>query len=144
MSLAHILSQESQLSQYYEEEKEKIERKHILSKSKEPVDPALLEKGLQQLGVTANGFRFGYLKLDLSGQDLLSIIVLPLFLHRPSNKTKNLAKQGVDKFKHLQEINISCTQLTTLKPLGELKHLCALNAAYNQLHKMFDFAYVFF
>ncbi len=75
MSLAHILSQESQLSQYYEEEKEKIERKHILSRSKEPVDPQILERGLQTLGVTANGARYGFLKLDISGHDLLSIIV---------------------------------------------------------------------
>jgi len=45
----------------------------------------------------------------------------------------------VDKFKYLQDINVSCNQLSTLKPLGELKHLCNLNAAFNQLHKMLDF-----
>ena len=75
MSLAHILSQESQLSQYYEEEKEKIERKQIISRGKEPVDPQILEKGLHHLGISANGAQYGYLKLDISGHDLLSIIV---------------------------------------------------------------------
>ena len=78
MSLAHILSQESQLSQYYEEEKEKNERKNVLSRTKEPVEIQLLEKGLQHLGITANGARYTYLKLDISGHDLLSIIVRPV------------------------------------------------------------------
>ena len=78
MSLAHILSQESQLSQYYEDEKEKHERRQVLSRSKESVDPQLIDKGLQYLGITADGSGYGYLKLDLSGHDLLSIIVLLL------------------------------------------------------------------
>jgi len=79
MSLAHILSQESQLSQYYEEEKEKIERKNILAKSKEPVDLSIIEKGLQNLGYSSNGAHFTYLKLDLAGHDLLSLIVFFYF-----------------------------------------------------------------
>ncbi len=52
-----------------------------------------------------------------------------------------LTGQGVERYKHIQEINVSCNQLATLKPLGELKHLCTLNASYNQLHRMFDFSY---
>lgn len=75
MSLTHILSQEGQLSQYYEDERERNERKQMLSRAKEPIDPALIEKGLHYPGVTANGSRFAFLKLDLSGHDLLSILV---------------------------------------------------------------------
>ena len=78
MSLTHLLSQEGQLSQYYEDERERNERKQMLSRSKEPIDPVLIEKGIQFPGVTSNGSCRGFLKLDLSGHDLLSILVFLL------------------------------------------------------------------
>jgi hypothetical protein len=106
MSLAHILSQESQLSQYYEEEREKLERKQIMSKSKEPVDPQILHKGLQHLGITSDGARHAYLKLDISGHDLLSINVSDEDDVKGSGNVQTLAggQSGMQSANHAQAV----------------------------------------
>jgi len=47
---------------------------------------------------------------------------------------------GVQKYKYLQNINVSGNNLTTLRPLGGIKHLLRLNASNNKIKIAFDFA----
>ena len=54
---------------------------------------------------------------------------------------KNLATvNGIQKFKYLQNIDVSGNNLSSLKALSGIKHLIKLNASNNQLKFTFDFA----
>jgi hypothetical protein len=78
-SVARLLSEGSQIVDYFEEEKEKIERKKLKLMSKEPIDESLFKNGLSCLGKTFNNARHAYLSLSLANNDLVSIVVT-LFL----------------------------------------------------------------
>jgi hypothetical protein len=63
------------MKDYFEEEKEKIEKKKLKEMSKEPVDPQIFKNGLSCLGKTFNNARHAYLNLNISNNNLVSIVV---------------------------------------------------------------------
>jgi len=74
-SVARVYSEASQMKDYFEEEKEKIEKKKLKQMSKEPVDDQLFKAGLSCLGKTFNNGRHAYLSLSVSNNNLVSIVV---------------------------------------------------------------------
>ena len=74
-SVARVLSEQSQMKDYFEEEKEKIDRKQLKEMSKQPIDDQIFKDGLSCLGKTFNGARHAYLTLGISNRDLVSIVV---------------------------------------------------------------------
>lgn len=119
-SMARVISEGSQIVDYFEEERESIERQRIKMLSKEPVSEEIFKKGLYCLGKTTNNVTFAYLSLNISENDLNSIT-------------------GIEKFKYLQTVNLSNNNLINLKCLSALKHLVRLDASNNSIRKMFDF-----
>lgn len=119
-SVARVISEGSQIVDYFEEEKEKIERKKLKQLSKEPVDATIFSNGLSCLGKTFNNARHAYLNLSIQNNNLVSIV-------------------GIEKFKYLQRVDVSNNKLIHLKELSHLKHMIKLNASWNQLRRMFDF-----
>jgi hypothetical protein len=75
-SIARVLSEGSQIVDYFDEEREQFEKKKIKDASKQEVDNQIFQEGLSCLGKTTNGFNHAYLKLDISQRDLSSIVVL--------------------------------------------------------------------
>ena len=47
--------------------------------------------------------------------------------------------KGIDKYKYLQNVDVSNNKLIHLKDLSQLKHLIKLKAAWNQIRRTFDF-----
>jgi hypothetical protein len=47
--------------------------------------------------------------------------------------------KGIDKYKYLQNVDVSSNKLIHLKDLSQLKHLIKLKAAWNQIRRTFDF-----
>lgn len=119
-SMARVISEGSQIVDYFEEERESIEKQRIKALSKEKVDPEIFKKGLYCLGKTTNNVSFAYLALNISENDLSSIT-------------------GIENFRFLQTVNLSNNNLINLKCLSSLKHLVRLNASNNSIRKMFDF-----
>jgi hypothetical protein len=74
-SVARVLSEQSHIQDYFEEEKEKIERKQLKEMSKQPIEDQIFKDGLSCLGKTFNGARHAYLTLSISNKDLVSIVV---------------------------------------------------------------------
>lgn len=69
------------MKDYFEDEKEKIEKKKLHELSREPIDEALFKKGLSCLGKTFNNARHAYLTLNISNNDLVSIVVRNIFIY---------------------------------------------------------------
>lgn len=63
------------MKDYFEEEKEKIEKKKLKEMSREPVDDQIFKKGLSCLGKTFNNARHAYLSLNVSNNNLVSVVV---------------------------------------------------------------------
>ena len=118
--MARVISEGSQIIDYFEEERESIERQRIKMLSKQPVDPEIFKKGLYWLGKTTNNTSYAYLALNISENDLSGIA-------------------GIEQYKFLQTVNLSNNNLINLKCLSALKHLVRLNASNNNIRKMFDF-----
>lgn len=74
-SVARVLSEQSQMKDYFEDEKEKIERKKLKEMSKEPIDDQIFKDGLSCLGKTFNNARHAYLSLNISNHTLVSTVV---------------------------------------------------------------------
>lgn len=74
-SVARVYSEASQMKDYFEEEKEKIEKKKLKEMAKEPVDVQIFKNGLSCLGKTFNNARHAYLNLNISNNNLVSIVV---------------------------------------------------------------------
>lgn len=98
----------------------------MLKSSDRPVNPhkqglleSLVSEGLSCLGPTATG-EYALLNLDLSNRGVHSLI-------------------GVEKYPHVQHINVSGNSLVKLKPLSGVRNLLTLNASGNQLVSLFDF-----
>ena len=108
------------MKDYFEEEKEKIEKKKLKEMSREPVDEQIFKNGLSCLGKTFNNARHAYLNLNISNNNLVSIV-------------------GIEKFKYLQVVDVSNNKLINLKDLSHLKHMIKLNASWNQIRRTFDF-----
>ena len=75
ISAARYMSEGSQIVDYFEEEKEKIERKKLKMMSKEPIDQEIFKQGLSCLGKTFNNSRHAYLTLNIQNNNLVSIVV---------------------------------------------------------------------
>ena len=60
---------------FFEEEKERIEKKKLKLMSKEPIDQEIFKNGLSCLGKTFNNARHAYLTLNISNNQLVSIVV---------------------------------------------------------------------
>jgi hypothetical protein len=69
------MSEGSQIIDYFEEEKERIERKRLKQLAKQPLDPELIKSGLAHLGRTFNNARHAFLTLKISSKELQSIVV---------------------------------------------------------------------
>lgn len=80
------------------------------------LDSEVFSEHLSTLGVCETG-EYAYLKLDLESLSLESIC-------------------GIEKFPHLQHVNLAKNKLTSLKPLSSLKHLLTLNVSENQLSSL--------
>jgi Leucine-rich repeat (LRR) protein len=63
--------------------------------------------------------------VNISHKELQSIIVS--------------VSQGIEKYHHLQHVDLSHNDLVKLRSLSALKHLLTLNAAHNRLSRMLDF-----
>ena len=74
-SQARVYSEASQMKDYFEEEKEKIEKKKLKEMSLEPIDDQIFKNGLSCLGKTFNNARHAYLNLNISNHNLVSIVV---------------------------------------------------------------------
>ena len=74
-SVARVYSEASQMKDYFEEEKEKIEKKKLKEMSKEPIDAQIFKNGLSCLGKTFNNGRHAYLNVTISNNNLVSIVV---------------------------------------------------------------------
>lgn len=84
-------------------------------------DDKIIKNGLHCIGKTFNNARHAFLSLSI-----------------PDNSLLNIA--GIEKYKYLQNVDVSGNQLTSLSELGQIKHLIKLNAANNNLKFMFDFS----
>lgn len=73
--VARVISEGSQVNDYFEEEKEKIERKKLKEMSKEPIDSEIFKQGLYCMGKTFNNSRYTYLSLNIQNNNLVSIVV---------------------------------------------------------------------
>lgn len=74
-SVARVISEGSQIVDYFDEEKERIERKKLKMMSKEAIDPQIFKSGLHTLGKTFNNARHAYLGLNISNKNIVSIVV---------------------------------------------------------------------
>ena len=74
-SVARVYSEASQMKDYFEEEKEKIEKKKLKEMSLEPIDVSIFKNGLSCLGKTFNNAPHAYLNLNISNHNLVSIVV---------------------------------------------------------------------
>jgi len=74
-SVARVYSEASQMKDYFEEEKEKIEKKKLKEMSREGIDDQIFKDGLSCLGKTFNNARHAYLSLTISNNNLVSIVV---------------------------------------------------------------------
>jgi len=74
-TVARVFSEASQMKDYFEDEKEKIEKKKLKELSRESIDDELFKKGLSCLGKTFNNARHAYLTLTISNNNLVSIVV---------------------------------------------------------------------
>ena len=119
--MARVISEGSQIVDYFEEERESIERQRIKLLAKEPVDPQIFKEGLYCLGKTTNNISFAYLALNISEKDLNSLV-------------------GIEKYIYLQTVNVSNNNLINLKALSNIKHMIRLDASNNSIRRMFDFS----
>jgi hypothetical protein len=108
------------MKDFFEEEREKIDEKNLKLLSRQPVDDQLFRAGLSCLGKTFNNARHAYLYLTISNNNLLSVV-------------------GIEKYKYLQNVDVSNNKLIHLKDLSALKHMVKLKAAWNQIRRTFDF-----
>lgn len=120
VSVARVYSEASQMKDFFEEEKEKIDKNNLKLLSRQPVDDGLFKTGLSCLGKTCNNGRHAYLSLTLAGNNLVSVV-------------------GIDKYRYLQNVDVSNNKLIHLKDLSALKHMVKLKAAWNQIRRTFDF-----
>ena len=74
-SVARVYSEASQMKDYFEEEKEKIDKKKLKEMSKEQVEDDVFKKGLSCLGKTFNNGRHAYLNLTIANNNLVSVVV---------------------------------------------------------------------
>lgn len=81
-SVARVYSEASQMKDYFEEEKEKIDKKKLKEMSKEQVEDDIFKKGLSCLGKTFNNGRHAYLNLTISNNNLVSLVVRSFIYNR--------------------------------------------------------------
>ena len=72
MSYVRLLSAESRLSEFDEDNAKEMERKKLSTLSKSIVEPNVFKKGLEKIGKSWNGL-YVYLKMNLDSKHLRSI-----------------------------------------------------------------------
>lgn len=72
-SIARVLSEGSQIVDFFEEGREIVEQKQVKKMAKEQVDKEVFKKGLYCLGKTHNGSAHAFLSIDINNQELRSI-----------------------------------------------------------------------
>ena len=87
ISMARVLSEGSQIVDYFDEEKERIEKKKLKIMSKEKVDEQIFREGLFNLGKTFNNKSHAYLTINISNRDLVSIVVSSTLIFRELRST---------------------------------------------------------
>ena len=75
-SMMRVISETSQMVDYFEEERDRIEKKKMKIMSKEPIDKEIFKQGLSNIGRTHENSRFAYLNLNLSNKNLVSVCVI--------------------------------------------------------------------
>ncbi len=63
------------MKDYFEDEKEKIDKKELKELSRQPIDDQIFKAGLTCLGKSFNNGRHVYLNLNISNNNLVSIVV---------------------------------------------------------------------
>lgn len=71
--MARVLSEGSQINDYWEGERENREWQETKRRSKEEVAKETFQKGLYCLGKTTNAVSFAYLAMNIADQDLFSL-----------------------------------------------------------------------
>lgn len=126
--MSHIIKDSFYKDRYYQismtslsdqEEIETARYKKLKELSKNPIDQNTIKESLQNFGKTASGSHYHYLSFTAIQKDLYSLI-------------------GIQKYEHLQHIDVSNNHLISLKPLLNLKYLISLNASHNKLKKCLD------
>ncbi|CAK66253.1 unnamed protein product (macronuclear) [Paramecium tetraurelia] len=91
--------------------------------AKQPISEDVLKKALTTYGKTAEGQHYAYLSFMANNLDLTSL-------------------HGIEKFKHLQHIDVSNNSIKSLKPLNGLKYIITLKASNNRLTKLLDLKHI--
>jgi protein phosphatase 1 regulatory subunit 7 len=91
------------------------------SAEEEVLDDQILKSGLHCIGKTFNNARHAFLSLQIAPESNLSTL------------------NGIQKYKYLQNIDVSGNNIVSLKPLSAIKHLVKLDASNNRLKFTFDF-----
>lgn len=103
-----------------EEDDRKSQKKALKRMSQEPLSEEVLKVGLSNIGKTASGDGYAFLTLKLNDCGIFTI-------------------RGVEKYIHVQQMDVSGNNIMSLKPLSALKYLTHLKASDNKLTKMNDF-----
>ena len=99
----------------------------IYKLSRRDLEPQIIQSGLSNFGKTIHGSGFGFLNLDLKGREIYTLKVFSGLI------------QGIEKFVHLQNIDISNNKVTDLEALNGLNVLIRLNASKNLLSTLKHF-----
>eukprot|EP00340_Litonotus_pictus_P003356 CAMPEP_0170527526 /NCGR_PEP_ID=MMETSP0209-20121228/12991_1 /TAXON_ID=665100 ORGANISM="Litonotus pictus, Strain P1" /NCGR_SAMPLE_ID=MMETSP0209 /ASSEMBLY_ACC=CAM_ASM_000301 /LENGTH=405 /DNA_ID=CAMNT_0010818109 /DNA_START=11 /DNA_END=1226 /DNA_ORIENTATION=- len=119
-NFTYLLNLEKSIDPFIQNKINRYEEKKQKKLAKEPIDKAIFQENLQDLGITFNGYNHAYLSINISNKDLISI-------------------GGISEFRFLQNINLSNNKLTVLEPLSGLKHINFLDASHNSISETFDF-----
>lgn len=92
----------------------------IETKKKETLGLELIQSGLKTFCKVANGPKLDFVELDLEDREIFTL-------------------NGIEKYKNLQQINISYNKLTNLEILSNHKYQVQIEAHHNMLSNMLDF-----
>lgn len=119
-NFTYIINLEKDIDPFYENKIKKYEEKNKQRLAKKDIDVEIFKEGLYDLGITHEKYNYAYLSLDISNKELISI-------------------GGINKFKYLQNINVSYNSLTSLEQLNGLNNLRYIDASFNKITQLFDF-----
>lgn len=99
---------------------EEIFEETIYKLSRKELPSSTIQSGLSNFAKTIHGNGFAFLTLNLSNKEIYSV-------------------RGIEKFVHLQNIDISHNKITDLEPLNGLNVLIRINASHNLLSSLKHF-----
>jgi len=101
---------------------EEIFEETIYKLSRKELPQEIIQSGLSNFGKTIHGSGFAFLTLDLSNKEVYSL-------------------RGIEKFIHLQNLDVSNNKVTDLEPLNGLNVLIRINASHNLISSLKHFRY---